>query len=242
MLTGFVVTGTDTDVGKTMTTAALSLWVQSQGLDIAPMKPTQTGATFRDGIWNAPDLDFTLDMLGRTPQPDERHLMQPFCFEPACSPHLAVKAGDTPPTVAAIVAAATALAARHNAIVVEGAGGLMVPLNADEMMIDLFAALALPVVLVGRVGLGSINHVLLSLEALKSRNIPILGVVLNETQPQNNADAFIRADNPRSIEHFGGVRCLGTLPFTPEPTPARLLAAASALPGLPSAFASLLGD
>ncbi len=240
MLKGFVVTGTDTDVGKTVTTASLCLWLKSRGVSIAPMKPVQTGATFRDGRWNAPDLDFTLGMLGLSPAPADRGLMQPFCYRPACSPHLAVGPGETPPSVAGVAAAAAALAERFPVVAVEGAGGLMVPLNADEMMIDLFAALMLPVVLVGRVGLGAINHVLLSLEALKRRGIPVAGVVLNETRPQSEDDAFIRADNPRSIVHFGGVPCLGTLPFTPDPDAARLTAAAERLPGLAAAFAPLL--
>ncbi len=237
MLKGFVVTGTD--VGKTVTTAALCLWLKARGVSVAPMKPVQTGATFRDGRWNAPDLDFTLSLLGLDPAPADRARMQPFCFRPACSPHLAVGPGETPPSVAAIAAAAQDLSARFPILAVEGAGGLMVPLNQDELMIDLFAALGLPVVLVGRVGLGAINHVLLSLAALKSRNVPVAGVILNETRPQDEADAFIRADNPRAIAHFGGVPCLGTLPFTPDPDPARL-AAAERLPGLASAFTPLL--
>jgi len=124
--------------------------------------------------------------------------------------------------------------------VIEGAGGLMVPLNRREMMIDLFAALNLPVVLVGRVGLGTINHVLLSIDALKSRHIPVAGVILNETRPQGPDDAFIRADNPHTIAHFGGVPCFGTLPFIPEPTIEKLLAAANGLSGLDVAFAHLL--
>jgi dethiobiotin synthetase len=237
---GFVITGTDTDVGKTVTTAALCLWLKSRGVSVAPMKPVQTGATFRDGRWNAPDLDFTLAMLGLSPTPADRACMQPFCYRTACSPHLAVGSGETPPSVAKMTEAAAALSSRFPAIAVEGAGGLMVPLNQDELMIDLFAALKLPVVLVGRVGLGAINHVLLSLEALRRRAIPVAGVVLNETRPQGEDDAFIRADNPRSIAHFGGVPCLGTLPFTPDPDPARLTAAAERLPGLAAAFAPLL--
>jgi len=238
---GFVVTGTDTDVGKTTTTTALSLWLRHSGLDLAPMKPTQTGASRdADGLWHAPDLDFTLGMLGLAPAPEERALMQPFCFEPACSPHLAVAPGETPPTVAAIADAAAKLAARRDAIVVEGAGGLMVPLNDREMMVDLFAALGLPVVLVGHTGLGGINHVLLSLEALKTRGIPVLGVALNQIRPPRDDDAFIRADNPRAIERFGGVPYLGTLPYMTEQTPESLLAAATAMPGLAAAFAPLL--
>lgn len=240
MLRGFVVTGTDTDVGKTFTTAALSLWLHHQGVAIAPMKPVQTGAKpMADGL-RAPDLDFTLGVLGLNPTPEERDLMQPFCYIPACSPHLAVGPDEAAPSVEAIMAAAEALGERHPAVVVEGAGGLMVPLNDREMMIDLFAALNLPVVLVGRVGLGTINHVLLSIDALKSRHIPVAGVILNETRPQGAEDAFIRADNPRTIAHFGGVPCLGTLPFTPKPTLEKLLAAANGLSSLDAAFAHLL--
>lgn len=240
MFRGFVVTGTDTDVGKTFTTAALSLWLRNQGLGIVPMKPVQTGAKpMSDGL-RAPDLDFTLGVLDYVPTPEERDLMQPFCYIPACSPHLAVAEDEVAPSVEAIVGAAEELGRRHPAVVVEGAGGLMVPLNDREMMIDLFAALNLPVVLVGRVGLGTINHVLLSIDALKSRHIPVAGVILNETRPQGSEDAFIRADNPRTIAHFGGVPCFGTLPFTPEPTLESLLAAANGLSGLDAAFAHLL--
>ncbi len=239
MFRGFVVTGTDTDVGKTFTTAALSLWLRHKGLGIVPMKPVQTGAKpMSDGL-RAPDLDFTLGVLDHVPSPEERDLMQPFCYIPACSPHLAVAEDEEAPSVEAIVAAAEELGRRHPAVVIEGAGGLMVPLNRRETMIDLFAALNLPVVVVGRVGLGTINHVLLSIDALKSRHIPVAGVILNETKPQGAEDAFIRADNPGTIAHFGGVPCFGTLPFIPEPTIEKLLAAANGLSGLDAAFAHL---
>jgi dethiobiotin synthetase len=240
MTKGFIITGTDTDVGKTFVTATLSLWLQDQGVNLGPMKPVQTGSVFRDNVWNAPDLDFTLSMLGKSPAPEHRKLMQPFCYEPACSPHLAVPAGDTGPTCDAIVGAAMELSHHHDAIVVEGAGGLMVPLNDREMMVDLFTALRLPIVLVARVGLGTINHTLLSIEALKRRGLTVAGVVMNETTPQSADDAFIRADNPKTITHFGKVPFLGTLPFSPEPTPDTLRSAARHLSGLPEVFAQIL--
>ncbi len=240
-MNGFVVTGTDTDVGKTHVTAALCLWLQSRGVPIAPMKPVQTGSTpLPEGGFVAPDLQFSLDRLGLAPEPATRALMQPFCYGPACSPHLAVAPGEAEPTVAAIAAAAAALGQRFPAVAVEGAGGLIVPLNRRETMLDLFAALGLPVVLVARVGLGTINHTLLSVLALKGRGVPVAGVVLNETRPQAAEDAFIRADNPAAIERFGGVPVFGTLPFLPETSAEALLAAANRLEGLDRAFAHLL--
>ncbi len=241
MLKGFVVTGTDTDVGKTHATAALCLWLRDRGVAVAPMKPVQTGSTpLPGGGFVAPDLQFTLDRLGDAPSTTDRALMQPFCYGPACSPHLAVGPGEPEPTVSAIAAAANRLGTRAPAVAVEGAGGLMVPLNRRETMIDLFAALALPVVLVARVGLGTINHALLSVEALKRRGIPVAGVMFNETRPQSDDDAFIRADNPATVAYFGEVPVFGTLPFLPETSAAALLAAARGLDGLDRAFAHLL--
>lgn len=242
MKNGFIVTGTDTDVGKTFVTATLSLWLQDQGIDLGPMKPVQTGSEFRNGIWNAPDLDFTLTTLGKDPEPNHRQLMQPFCYEPACSPHLAVGEGEETPSIAAIQNAAEKLALRHQAIVIEGAGGLMVPLNDTETMIDLFAAVQLPVILVARVGLGTINHTLLSVNALRQRGLTVAGFIMNETVPQSDDDAFIRADNPKTIAKFGDVPYLGTLPFSPDPSPETLRAAAKNLSGLESAFAHILGQ
>jgi len=241
MTKGFIVTGTDTDVGKTFVTATLSLWLRDQGVDLAPMKPVQTGAEFRDGVWNAPDLDFTLSTLGMTPDPEHRKLMQPYCYEIACSPHLAVPAGEVAPSISGIVKTAQALSERHQSIVVEGAGGLMVPLNDTETMIDLFAELNMPVVLVGRVGLGAINHILLSLSALRQRNIPVAGVILNETRPQSADDAFIRADNPKTIARFDKAAYLGTLPYTTHATTESLRTAAKSLIDLETIFAPLLG-
>jgi len=240
MKNGFIVTGTDTDVGKTYVTATLSLWLQDQGIDLGPMKPVQTGAEFRDGIWNAPDLDFTLATLGKTPEPNHRQLMQPFCYKPACSPHLAPGENEVAPSIAEIQKAAKKLAVRHQAIVIEGAGGLMVPLNETETMIDLFAAVQLPVILVARVGLGTINHTLLSIEALRQRHIPVAGFIMNETMPQSEDDAFIRANNPSTIAKFGNAPYLGTLPFSPDPTPQSLRAAAQNLSGLQDVFAHIL--
>ena len=89
------------------------------------------------------------------------------------------------------------------------------------MMLDLIAAGRFPVILVAHSGLGTINHTLLSVEALRTRRLNLLGVVVNDARPVSESDRFIHADNPRAIAHFGQVRILGCVPRLDEPDPAR---------------------
>lgn len=106
---------------------------------------------------------------------------------------------------------------------VEGAGGLLVPINADETMADLMAALGLPAVVVARSTLGTINHTLLTLEALRSRGLPLLGVVMSGPPSAPNREA---------IERHGGVRVLAEFPRLDEVTPAEVARLAGLLPDL----------
>ena len=167
----------DTGVGKTLVTAGVTRLLRNQGVDVVPMKPVQTGAANRDGKLFAPDLEFCLETIGLRPTQDELRQMSPFLYEPACSPHLAGRLSGRYATVASIVDSSKLLLEKHDAIVVEGAGGVMVPLNERETMLDLMKAFAYPVVLVARIGLGSINHCLLSLAALRSAGLHVAGPV-----------------------------------------------------------------
>jgi dethiobiotin synthetase len=115
------------------------------------------------------------------------------------------------------------LAARHRPLVVEGAGGLMVPLNESETMLDLAAALGMPVILVGHSGLGTINHTLLSLEALRRRGLQVPGVILNDTRPVAESEEFIHDDNMHAVESFGKVRVLARIPWLGSPPDLDLL-------------------
>ena len=105
-----------------------------------------------------------------------------------------------------IVECAEWLATRYQRLVVEGAGGVAVPLNESETMLDLAWEMQMPVLLVGHSGLGTINHVLLSLEAIRRRGCNVLGVILNDLHPVPEADSYIHEDNVRTIESFGKVR------------------------------------
>lgn len=185
MTAAIVVAGTDTDVGKTVFCAALT-----SALDGYYWKPIQAG--------RSPETDSqVVRRLGDIP--DARILPERYVFDLAASPHLAAERENITIDVASL-----SLPSRDSTVVVELAGGLMVPLTRDTLQIELLTRWKAPVILCARTALGTINHSLLSIAALKQRAIPILGV------------AFVGEQNPDSentIASFGGVRRLGRLPL-----------------------------
>ncbi len=225
MTTGIFVTGTDTGVGKTMVCAALTAQWRVEGVDAVPMKPIQTGCVEQDGQLHAPDLDDVLRAAGLQPPLQECSWMAPYRFVPPCSPHLAAQQAGEELSLPHIVACFHQLAARHRVVLVEGAGGVLVPLGQGRTMLDLMLALQLPVLLVARPGLGTINHTLLSLRELRRAGLQPLGVVFNETTP--TCRGAIETDNPRIIAELAAPLRTWQLPFTPD---ARTLAGLHHLP------------
>jgi dethiobiotin synthase len=207
MSKGLFITGTDTEVGKTYVAARLLRWLRGQRVDAVPMKPVQTGA---DGN-HSPDLATCLDAAGLEPTEEELRLMAPYCYEPACSPHLAGRIAGESPSIDRIAACARALEQDRDCVLAEGAGGVLVPLDESSTMLDLMRELGYPVLLVARAGLGTINHSLLSLRTIQAAGLRVKGIVFNEVEPLDAADAFIRADNPRTIARMSGVEVLGTV-------------------------------
>ncbi|MFA6809754.1 MAG: dethiobiotin synthase [Desulfoplanes sp.] len=183
------VTGTDTDIGKTIVAA-----ICTSGLAATYWKPVQSGT--QEGT----DTDTIKHLTGL---PDSHFYPPAYALRAPLSPHLAAERENRIIHLDTITLPAQA---KTGPLVVEGAGGLMVPLNDRELMIDLIKRLALPVVLVASNLLGTINQVLLSLEALRSRHIPIAGVVLNRGTNNEHAAA---------IEHFGQVPVLAQIPDYP---------------------------
>lgn len=194
MTQGLIVTGTDTGVGKTVFAAALA-----GALQATYWKPIQCG------LAEGGDRE-RVEALAALPP--NRIVPEAYRLQMPASPHRAAEAEGIEISLSKL-----ALPKVEGPLVVEGAGGLMVPINRQALMIDLFASWRLPVVLVARTALGTINHSLLSIEALNGRNIPILGV------------AFVGeeiADTERTIAEMGNVRRLGRLPLIETLTPARL--------------------
>ena len=201
-LTGVFVTGTDTGVGKTTVATGLALGFQQLGLRALPMKPVQTGCV----AGRAPDLDAVLAATGLPFRPE----MLPYGFPDPCSPHLAAARAGQRIELAPILDAFHALRADADLVVVEGAGGLLVPLNEGETMLDLMRALRLPAVLASRPGLGTINHTLLSLRALREAGIETAGWVTVDTSPSDWT--YIEEDNLKTVIELGRAVHLGHIP------------------------------
>ena len=179
-----VVCGTDTDVGKTV----ISAWLV-QGLTASYWKPVQSGL---EGGGDSARLQQLLDL------PAARLLNEAYRLSQPVSPHWAAEQDGLQ-----IDPAQLQLPACRGPLIVETAGGLLVPLGRGWLQIDQLQRWNLPVLLVGRSGLGTLNHCLLSLEALRSRATPVLGLVLNGP---------LHPDNPRTLEELGGVPVLAQLP------------------------------
>jgi dethiobiotin synthetase len=208
---GVFVTGTDTGVGKTISSAALSALFREAGSDAVPMKPIQTGGLFRDGEWVSPDLSFCLRMANLAPDPTELADMAPYVFQPACSPHLAASRTGRHISCERIASSFARLSKRHDLVVVEGAGGVLVPIDRNRTMLDLMKLLDLPVVLVARPLLGTLNHTLLSLRELDRAGLSVVGVVFCETR--KTRWGFIEKDNWKTVERFGKVQVVGRVPY-----------------------------
>jgi len=208
-MNGLFITGTDTDVGKTALSALLLAELRRRGRNAAPMKPAQTGCN--GGV---PDLDYSLSMASMNVSKEDYANMAPYTFEPACSPHLAADLAGREIDMAEIAIAARTLSSEYDFILAEGAGGILVPLNRRETMLDLMHVLKLPVLLAARPGLGTINHTLLSIRALRSDGLTVAGVVF--IAATSSEAGLIEKDNAVTIEQFGHVPVLGTIPFCPQ--------------------------
>lgn len=210
---GLFITGTDTGVGKTWATARLLVALRAAGRDVVPMKPVQTGARIRADIARPPDLEFLLASAGLRPTARERAWMCPYAFAPACSPHLAARLAGRPIRLARIRQGYDALRRRHEGILVEGAGGVLAPIGPRQTMLDLMRELALPVALVARPGLGTLNHTLLSLRALRDTGLRVAALILAETAPCGRG--VIEHDNERTLRRMGGVEIILHALFLP---------------------------
>ena len=178
----FFVTGTDTGVGKTTVTVRLMQQLAAQGLTVIGMKPVASGCEWLDGRWQNDDVR-QLTAASNVSAPPE--LVNPYCFEPAIAPHIAADQVGVEIDLEVIRAAYTQLSAMADVVIVEGAGGLLVPLNKQQQTIaDLIQTLNLPALMVVGMRLGCINHALLTAQVLRQRNIHCCGWVANSVDPQ----------------------------------------------------------
>jgi dethiobiotin synthase len=194
-LAGFFVTGTDTGIGKTY----ISRLLVDSFAELGPTtycKPVQTGCTEdRYGALRAPDFDDLCQ--GRMSRTADYETHVPYRFKPACSPHLAAEMADVTISIDHIVQCVQKISSGSFCTIVEGSGGVYVPLGGGRSMLDLMAACKLPVILVTAPRLGTINHTLLSLMALKNYGLTLAGVVINNYEGAEKD--FVSRDNRKSI-------------------------------------------
>ena len=218
---GLFVTGSDTGVGKTVVVAAIAAALRARGERVAAFKPVVTGTEEpADPDW-PPD-----DVLLAAAAGTSADAVTPFRFGPPVSPHLAAALAGTPLDRAALRAAFAERTAEADATVVEGVGGLLVPLTPDYLVRDLARDLGLPLVVAARPGLGTINHTLLTRESARNAGLIIAGVVITPWPQQASA---MEHDNRATIAHLGDVE-VATLPPLPRADPALLATAGAQLP------------
>jgi dethiobiotin synthetase len=221
---GIFIAGTDTAVGKTRISAGLLAALRARGLRVAGMKPVAAGSVRQDGRLINADAVILAD---NSQQDTPYEWLNPYALELAESPHLAAAAADVRIDLGVIRHAYALLAARHEWVVVEGAGGWLSPIAPNATMADIAAALGLPVLLVVGLRLGCLNHALLSAAAIRASGLQLAGWIGSTLQhPWSAASANVQALTDRL-----GMAPLAVLPWSESSAAdaSRLSLAAAAL-------------
>ncbi|HKN87630.1 MAG TPA: dethiobiotin synthase [Nitrospiraceae bacterium] len=200
------ITGTDTGIGKTVVAASLALCLKQRGLRVAVMKPIETGCA------NAEELGTDAERLRTVIEATASiNLISPYRFSLPVAPLAAARAAGVTIEIGRIAMACEDLGHGCDVVLVEGVGGLMVPLSEKMDVRHLIASLGLPTLVVGRAALGGVNHALLTIEALQQRAIPIVGIVLNQLATELNYQQT--QSTVDLIRERSGVPVFGPLPY-----------------------------
>jgi len=204
---GLFITGTDTHIGKTLVAGAIADWFRRRDLRVAVCKPIATGCEKRREGLVSQDAEFLAHHA------DAKFPLSTICpqrFAEPLAPAVAAERAKQPIEWNAIDSAIQSMSDQSDVLIVEGVGGVMVPLTRKHMILDMIGWLGLPVVVVAGAGLGTINHTLLTLQALRAAKLPIAGVVINKYPAETPPIA--EETNPRSIEKWGSVPVLCVVP------------------------------
>ena len=214
---GLFITGTDTGVGKTLVTAGLARCLKDRGFAPGVLKPVETGCVLRRGKRNPHDGSFLKYMAG-APEPIEE--IVPYRLSAPLAPQVAAERDGIRIQTRRLQSAFRAISSRHPFTLVEGAGGILVPVTRKATMVDLMKQFNLPVLLVSRIGLGTLNHTLLTLFYLAQHKVPVAGIVFND--PDGCRDLSARS-NPATLEQWSSVPILGNIPYRKGTRMARAL-------------------
>jgi dethiobiotin synthetase len=211
-LHGIFVTGTGTSVGKTAVMGALVRILRESGINVGIMKPIATGChPDKDGTLISEDAEFLQSAAGVRYPPE---LLCPYRYEDPVAPSVAAEKSGRPILLPDIISSYFVLIGAHDIVLVEGVGGVLVPLFGGHTVTDLIKMLHLPVLIISANELGTINHTLLTIEHLRQKKIDILGIILNQTSPDVDHSQLTNAESIKSIA--GEVPMLGCLPYCPS--------------------------
>lgn len=209
---GIFITGTDTGVGKTFVAAGLIKAMREKGINVCPMKPVETGCKKRNGklipadavkLLKASGIEISLDAVN------------PYRFRQPLAPAVAAEHEGVVIKRSKLISAYNRLSKSYDFIVIEGAGGIMTPVYKEYLYLDMIKDLALPLIIVSRPGLGTINHTLLTIEAARSRRINVYGVIIKHASMAGKD--LSEKSNPEIIESIGKVPVLGIIPYLKNP-------------------------
>jgi len=202
---GWFVTGTGTEIGKTVVAAAIANARRRRGDAVAVFKPAESGLAEIVRSGGEADHELLRRAAGSTQSDDE---IAPYRYGPPVSPHLGAQLAGEEIDPALVVERAGAAAASADVLVCEGVGGFLVPLTPDFLVRDLARELGLAVVIAAAAGLGTVNHSMLTIEAVRAAGLEVSGVVLT---PWPGSPGDVERSNREAIERLGAVR-VGTLP------------------------------
>ena len=211
-MSGLFITATDTDVGKTVITGAIAAAFKARGMRVGVMKPLASGGVANSqGKLVGEDATFLMRAAGIGE--NERDLINPLCLAPALTPAVAARVSGVFVDIPAIIRAYRVLTESYEPLLVEGVGGITAPLWQDYLLADFMVELALPVIVVTRPSLGTINHTVLTVEYALHRGLQVAGIIINGW---NEAKVgVLERSNGKYIERLTGVPIIGRFPYSP---------------------------
>ena len=206
---GIFITGTDTGVGKTFVAVGLINALKEKGFNVCPMKPVETGCRTKKGKLIPED---TMSLIKASGIKEAIDVINPYRFKHPLAPSVAAELERKSIKKEKIFSAYNYLSKKYDITIVEGAGGIMAPLYKKYLFLDFIKDLKLPVIIISRPGLGTINHTLLTISAAKGRGVNILGVVINYAAKTKTGIA--EKTNPEIIKRLGGVPVIGIVLYS----------------------------
>ncbi len=211
---GIFITGTDTGVGKTFVAAGLITAFKRMGFSVCPMKPLETGCRVKNGRLVPEDA---LKLIEASNTKESLEIINPYRFRLPLAPAVAAELEGRRIDKKKILSSYNYLSGKYDITLIEGAGGIMVPVYKKYLFLDIVEELNIPLIIISRPTLGTINHTLLTIEAVRGRGIGVIGVIINYASKIKRGLA--EKTNPDVIEKLGGVPALGIVPYSEVNTP-----------------------